>query len=102
MKMNNKPRIFISGKISGLNYYYAYNKFAMAEKRLEKMGYKVINPMCKCNKDWNWLRCMIVCLYHLLRCKSFYQLDNWMYSRGARIEYRIARFFKKDIIQEKY
>lgn len=98
--MKNKTKIFISGKISGLNYYYAYHRFATAEKTLSKMGYKVVNPVCLCNKDWCWLRCMAVCLFHLLRCDAIYLLDNWQYSRGARIEYSIAKLLKKDIKKE--
>lgn len=97
-----KTKIFISGKISGLNYYCAYNRFATAEKILAKMGYDVVNPMCLCNKNWCWVRCMAVCLFHLLRCDAIYQLDNWQYSRGAKIEYYIASFLKKSVIQEKY
>ena len=108
-KINNTPiytpmktKIFISGKISGLHYYYAYHKFATAEKHLERMGYKVVNPMCLCKRDWSWARCMILCLLHLLHCQSIYMLENWEYSRGAKIEYRIARLLNKKIIFQKY
>lgn len=96
----HKTKIYISGKVSGLNYYYAYHKFAAADKYLSQMGYKVINPMCLCHRDWSWLRCMIVCLWHLIPCLYIYMLDGWEYSRGARIEYRIAQLLNKKIIKQ--
>lgn len=95
-----KEIIFISGKITGLNYNYAWHKFAAAEKYLTRMGYRVINPMCLCEKGWSWLRCMAVCLWNLLRCDSIFMLENWEYSRGARIEYRVARLLNKNIIKQ--
>lgn len=91
-------KVFISGKISGEDYYKAYHKFSEAEKHLESIGYKVINPMVLCKKKWSWLHCMIICLYHLCRCKCLLQLPDWRKSRGARIEYRIASLLNKDIL----
>lgn len=95
-----RVKIFVSGKISGEDYYKAYQKFSTAEKRLEAMGYKVVNPMVLCKKHWSWVRCMAVCLWHLVGCKGIYQLPDWRLSRGARIEYKIAKFFNKDILRD--
>ena len=47
-------KIFISGKITGLNYYYAFQKFKAAEKRLTQLGYEVKNPMRLCKPHWSW------------------------------------------------
>lgn len=96
----HQVKIYISGKISGLNWYYAYNRFATANRLLEKQGYKVVNPMCHSKREWSWLRCMAVSLWLLLPCHSVYMLDNWQYSRGARIEYTLARLLRKHIIFE--
>lgn len=96
--MERRSLIFISGKITGLNHYYAFQKFKAAEKRLTQLGYEVKNPMRLCKPHWSWLRCMAVCLWNLIRCPEVYFLDNYTYSRGARIEYRVALFMKKTII----
>ena len=93
-------KIFVSGKISGEDYYMAYRKFSDAEKHLESLGYKVVNPMVLCKKHWSWLRCMAVCLWHLVGCKGIYQLPDWRLSRGARIEYRIAKLLNKNILRD--
>lgn len=93
-----KEKIFISGKISGYHYYYAYQKFAKTDKYLSKLGYKVVNPMCLCQRNWSRLRCMAVCLWNLIHCDTIYMLEDWKDSRGARIEYTIACLLRKDII----
>lgn len=98
---NIHPRIFISGKITGLGYLVAYHRFASAEKKLSRMGYNVANPMCICNKNWSWLRCMVVCLWNLLFCPTIYMLDGWEDSRGAKIEHRVARLLGKNITYQK-
>ena len=92
-------KIFVSGKISGEDYYMAYRKFSDAEKHLESLGYRVVNPMVLCKKHWGWLRCMAVCLLHLVRCTGICQLPDWRLSRGARIEYRIAKLLNKNILR---
>lgn len=95
---NSKEKVFISGKVSGIEYYVAYQTFANADRLLSQQGYKVINPMKICKKHWNWLRCMIVCLWHLTWCHKIQQLPNWEDSRGARIEYRWAKMLNKKFV----
>lgn len=94
---NNKVKAFISGKVSGMPYLVAYGKFANADRVLSKMGYEVVNPTKLCKATWSWYRCMAVCLWHLMWCDKVVQLDNWQESRGARIEYKWAKFLGKKI-----
>lgn len=93
-----RTTVFISGKVSGLEYYTAYAQFANAERILQQMGYHPINPMRLCKKHWSWLRCMIVCLWRIALCSKFHQLPNWEDSRGARIEYKWAKLLRKRIL----
>lgn len=93
-----RTKVFISGQVSGLEYYVAYGNFSYADRRLSSMGYQVINPMKLCRENWSWLRCMAKCLWAIIFCHKIYQLDNWKESRGARIEYKWARFLKKEVI----
>ena len=91
-------KVFISGKISGLEYYVAYGKFSNAERMLQQMGYATVNPMKLCKKRWSWLRCMAKCLWAIMWCKKVYQLPDWRDSRGARIEYRWAKLLRKRFV----
>lgn len=94
----NKTKVFISGQVSGLEYYVAYGNFSYADRQLSSMGYQVINPMKICRKNWSWVRCMIKCLWAIIFCHKIYQLDNWKESRGARIEYRWAKLLNKTFL----
>ena len=93
-----QTKVFISGKISDLDYYVAYGKFSNAERMLQQMGYATVNPMKICKQNWGWVRCMIKCLWAIFFCKKVYQLEDWKDSKGARIEYRWAKFLGKRIV----
>lgn len=95
MKAN---KIYIAGKISGIPRNIAYREFMMAESYLKSQG-KTINPIRLCNQEWNWLRCMVVCIYNLVtKCNRIYLIHNWHTSRGARIELWFAILFGKEIL----
>lgn len=93
-----RTRVFISGKVSCIEYYVAYQNFSNAERKLSAQGYRVINPMKICKKRWSWLRCMARCLWAIISCDKIYQLPNWQESRGARIEYKWAKLLRKRIL----
>ena len=97
-RYNIHPKVFISGKISGIEYLVAYGKFCNADRKLSAMGYKVVNPMKICKKHWSWVRCMAKCLWAIMFCDKIYQLPGWQDSRGARIEYKWAIFLRKRIL----
>lgn len=90
-----RTKVFISGKISGIDYYVAYGKFCNADRKLSAMGYEVVNPMKICKKHWSWVRCMIKCLWAICFCDKVHQLEDWKDSKGARIEYRWAKLLNK-------
>lgn len=93
-------RIYIAGKISGLDYIQAEQMFHEAEVRLRHQGYTTVNPTRLCREWWSWMRCMVVCIWHLMGCDEIYMLQSWQDSRGARIEHRIARILGMNIIYE--
>lgn len=93
-----RTKVFISGKVTGLKYYVAYQTFANADRQLSSMDYQVINPMKICRKNWSWVRCMAKCLWAIIFCHKIYQLPNWKESRGARIEYRWAKLLNKTFL----
>ena len=93
-----RTKVFISGQVSDLPYLVAYGNFSNAERMLVSMGYEVVNPMKICKKHWSWVRCMIKCLWAIYFCDKIYQLPDWKDSRGARIEYKWAKFLRKRIL----
>lgn len=93
-----KKKVFVSGKVSGLVYLEACRLFYDASKKIIRMNMTPVLPIELCRSHWGWWRCMVVCLWNLLWCDCFSQLDNWEDSKGARIEYRVAKILGKKFI----
>jgi hypothetical protein len=100
--MNDK-RIYISGKITGLEYGEAQTKFNRVEMFLSACGWQdTANPMqCKSIKEGDsWEFAMGECLKILLRCDAIYMLSDWQQSRGARVEHVVAKELGIEIIYQ--
>lgn len=104
-KMKKKIKtIYIAGAVtSDINengYLHCYQKFENAEKTVAKYfpGAKIYNPMKICKADWGWVRCMVVCLWVLIKkCDTAIFLDDYKTSKGAMIEFKVAIKFEKEI-----
>lgn len=93
-------KIYIAGQVTGLPYSTAYNNFELAENQLLLAGYEPVNPTKYVRNKTNWLESMKICIKLLLDCESIYLLKNWKYSKGARIEYRIAKELGYNIVSQ--
>lgn len=95
-------KVYIAGKITGLNYLETFKKFLLAEQRLHRLGFEVVNPM-KVVKDPNadWLKAMRICIKKMVEhCDAIYLLHDWEDSRGARLEYQIANELKFKLLTD--
>lgn len=97
-------KIYISGKITGLPEEEAIANFQVAEDIIRKMGHEPINPLKIHPEGLSWNEYMlkdIKILLTLTESDGFYVMKNYIDSKGARIEYKIAReqnlklFFEK-------
>lgn len=87
-----KKKIFISGRITGLDISDARRKFNEDERRLRGFGYEVVNPMnITGSAGESWRECMIDCIEELFFCDEIYMQPDWGQSKGARLEHSIAR-----------
>lgn len=98
-------KIYISGKITGLNLSHASQLFEEAEallkERYSKYDVNPINPMkIKHKENATWEDYMKEDIGALLECDGIFMLKNWSDSRGARVEYAIARELKLPIFYE--
>ena len=90
--------VYISGKISGLDYKEVEAKFRGAEDLLDYLGFTVVNPLDNGLTVYHsWNEHMVQDIEMLLPCQAIYMLDNWIDSVGAGIEYDIAVRMRKDI-----
>ena len=106
---NGKKLIYISGKISGDDNYRT--KFAMAENRLIRDGYSVLNPVevgdrldrvhqAMGRAAPTWREYMRKCLVAIIDVGAVYMLRDWQESRGARLEHHIASDLGIQIVYE--
>lgn len=93
--MKKGLKIYISGKITGIDVQVAQEYFETVEKELVKAGHTPINPMklVPYHPDLTWLDYMKEDLAALLACDAILMLDNWTDSKGARVEHAVAKEF---------
>lgn len=92
---------YISGKISGLDIDVARLNFASAKMKL--FPEVCVNPM-EIEPMFGisiWLFHMFSDVWELWRCDSIYMMSNWRDSKGARIEYIIAKILRLNIYYER-
>jgi hypothetical protein len=94
-----KQRIYICGKISGMEWNSARPRFEDAENKLNMLGYEAVNPIKLCYPETDWEKCMCKDFEALLSCDGIYVMDNWKESKGARIEVAIAKELGLKIIK---
>ena len=85
-------RVYISGKISGLDIEEVRKSFLEAENHLKEMGLEPVNPLNNgLATDDDWIDHIISDLKTLSTCNAIYLLDKWEGSCGATIEVIAAR-----------
>lgn len=95
------PKVYIAGKVTGIDIDVAKNNFDLAENKLINQGYQVINPIkLPHDHDKNWESYMKECISELLKCDFIYMIDGWQSSKGACIEYFISQKLKINRIFE--
>ena len=86
-------RVYISGKITGLDIKVAESLFEQMENQLKDVGHNPINP-CKIlpyHPNYTWEEYMLADVKMLFSCDAIVMLDNWHLSKGAKIEHAIAQ-----------
>jgi len=101
-------KIYLSGKITGKTYEEALADFSRAESKVNSANLvspdtivETVNPMSiEHNHDQSWQNFMRVDLKALLECDAIYMLKGWHESKGANIEYNLAKDLDLEIFFE--
>lgn len=93
MSEEKTTRVYIAGKISGMDREEAVELFEVAQLVIEVNGHEAVNPfeVAEESPRKEWQDYMCECHRALLMCNAVLMLPNWHDSRGARIEYAVAR-----------
>ena len=84
-------KIYISGKITGLSPDTCERLFSEAENRLKGFGFEPVNPLKNGLPETStWEQHMGRDIELLLGCSAIYLLDNWINSKGAKVELAVA------------
>lgn len=93
-------KIYIAGKMTGVKNYN-FDKFNKIENKLCRLGHEIINPAKISIKiseitgkklDAIPRKLFIKTdIYELLECDAIFMLKSWIFSKGARLEHRIAK-----------
>ena len=88
---DRKPKVYISGKVTGLPEKEYKNNFNSAELWLTGLGYDVVNPVSYDEiPNGTWEQYMRRDIKLLCSCDYIYLLDGWQDSEGAILEKLIA------------
>lgn len=92
-------KIYIAGKISGLNREDVIKKFEAAQKSLSKKGHQVFIPcVLPAYEEVSHEDYLHICYAIIDVCDAVYMLSDWQQSEGALLEYNYALKNKKKII----
>ena len=105
-------KVYISGKITGLERAVYSANFEKKEKELLRSGYQVFNPVKEAQKleqriaitfqrKPTYEEYMDFSIRGLLDCDGICQLNDWKESNGAKCEYQVATSCGKIFVKTK-
>lgn len=94
-------KVYIAGKITGLDNSEIFKKFYDSKKQLEKHGYTVMSPaVLALNQGFDHSDYMHICYAMIDVCDIVFLQKDWQQSKGARMEFQYAKKTKKKIFFE--
>ena len=96
-------KIYIAGKVTGLDYNEAVAKFANAEKQLTEAGIapeNIVNPTRYVPEETPWKAAMDICIELLQGCTAIYIQRDWRDSFGTKHEIKHAQQRRMDMYWE--
>ena len=94
------PRVYIAGPISGRDWKKTKTRFKDAQRRLEEAGYEVSNPCDHQIESGTWGDYMRQGIKAMMDCDAIFVFDDWSESKGACIEYNLARQLGMGVLYE--
>lgn len=94
-------KVYISGKITGLDRAAVNDKFEKARAELTEKGHSVLVPTALPDlEEFSHAEYLHICYAMIDVCEAVYMLSDWQTSKGARLELQHASDCKKEILYE--
>jgi hypothetical protein len=93
-------KIYIAGKITGLDFLEAIENFRCGERAVEGCGHVALNPLKLVDQceSRTYEELLLDALRVVLeQAEALYMLPDWRDSKGARAEHALAEIFGKPI-----
>lgn len=101
MKARVKLKVYIAGKVTGLEKAEIFKKFYESGKQLKEQGYTVISPaVLALNEGFDHSDYMHICYAMIDVCDAVYMQKDWQQSKGARMELQYAKDWRRVILYE--
>lgn len=85
-------KVYLSGKITGLPEAQARAQFRKAQLKILQIGFEVVNPLTLDHSiNDTWESYMRTDISAMMQCDAIYMLPGWEQSRGAKLEYNLAK-----------
>jgi hypothetical protein len=100
-----KPRIYISGPISGHDLEERRATFKQLQKYLEYKGFTVFNPMenglpAEATTNEHMHRDLAVLTTEEIPFTAIYMMSGWLHSAGCKLEFDVATAIGLDVYFE--
>lgn len=94
-------KIYIAGKVTGLEESEIQDKFFKAKISLTKSGHKTMSPaVLTANAGFEHEDYLHICYAMIDVCDAIYMLSDWQKSKGARMELQYACDHRKEIMYQ--
>ena len=94
-------KVYIAGKVTGLEKAEVFKKFNESVSQLKKQGYITMSPaVLASNEGFEHSDYMHVCFAMIDVCDAVYMQKDWRNSKGARMDLQYAKKCKKRILYE--
>ena len=94
-------KVYIAGKVTGLNKAEIFRKFYGSGNQLKKQGHTVMSPaVLVLNEGFEHSEYMHICFAMIDVCDAVYLQKDWQNSKGAQQELRYAHVMGKQVLYE--
>lgn len=100
MKHDGPLRVYIAGPMTGLPALN-FPSFKRNADRLRMAGFRVSSPHeLHIPQDMPWADCMCHAIKMMMDCEIIFMLNGWSSSKGANIEFELAKQLGFGVIYE--